>query len=102
VLSNLSNIVQQHTRAQDLFARWGGEEFVLVCRDTDLDSACTIADKLRELVANQTLHHNIHITASFGVATLKTNENLEQLFKAADTALYEAKTSGRNRVATAA
>lgn len=102
VLSNLSNTVQQHTRAQDLFARWGGEEFVLVCRDTDLDSACAIADKLRELVANQTLHHNIHITASFGVATLKTNENLEQLFKAADTALYKAKSAGRNRVVTAA
>jgi diguanylate cyclase (GGDEF)-like protein len=102
VLSNLSNIVQQHTRAQDLFARWGGEEFVLVCRDTDLDSACTIADKLRELIANQTLHQNILVTASFGVATLKTNENLEQLFKAADTALYKAKSAGRNRVVTAA
>jgi diguanylate cyclase (GGDEF)-like protein len=102
VLSNLSNIVQQHTRTQDLFARWGGEEFVLVCRDTDIDSARAIADKLRELIANQTLHKNIKITASFGVATLKTYENLEQLFKAADTALYEAKSSGRNRVATAA
>lgn len=102
VLSHLSNIVQQHTRTQDLFARWGGEEFVLVCRDTDLESARAIADKLRELIANQTLHKNITITASFGVATLKTNENLEQLFKAADTALYEAKTAGRNRVAIAA
>ncbi|MEN0037616.1 MAG: GGDEF domain-containing protein [Cellvibrio sp.] len=102
VLSNLSNTVQQHTRTQDLFARWGGEEFVLVCRNTDLESARTIADKLRELIANQTLHKDIKITASFGVATLKTYENLEQLFKAADTALYEAKSSGRNRVATAA
>lgn len=100
VLSNLSNIVQQHTRTQDLFARWGGEEFVLVCRDTDLESARAIADKLRELIARQTLHKNITITASFGVATLKTNENLEQLFKAADTALYEAKSAGRNRVVT--
>ncbi|MGV8837880.1 GGDEF domain-containing protein, partial [Cellvibrio sp.] len=88
-------------RIQDLFARWGGEEFVLVCRDTDIESACAIADKLRELIANQTLHKDIHITASFGVATLKTNENLEQLFKAADTALYRAKAAGRNRVVTA-
>lgn len=102
VLSNLSNLVQQHTRVQDLFARWGGEEFVLVCRNTDLESARAIADKLRELIANQTLYKNIAITASFGVATLKMSENLEQLFKAADTALYEAKASGRNRVATAA
>lgn len=102
VLSHLSNIVQQHTRTQDLFARWGGEEFVLVCRDTDIESACAIADKLRELIANQTLHKDIQITASFGVATLKTNGNLEQLFKAADTALYRAKAAGRNRVVTAA
>lgn len=102
VLSHLSNIVQQHTRAQDLFARWGGEEFVLVCRDTDIDSACAIAEKLRELINNQTLHNDITITASFGVATLKAHENLEQLFKAADIALYEAKAAGRNRVVTAA
>jgi diguanylate cyclase (GGDEF)-like protein len=102
VLSHLSNIVQQHTRAQDLFARWGGEEFVLVCRDTDIDSACAIAEKLRELINNQILHNDITITASFGVATLKAHENLEQLFKAADIALYEAKAAGRNRVVTAA
>lgn len=98
VLSNLSNIVQQHIRTQDLLARWGGEEFVLVCRDTDIESASVLADKLRELIAKQALHENINITASFGVATLKTNENLEQLFKAADTALYQAKAAGRNTV----
>jgi len=98
VLSNLSNIVQQHIRTQDLLARWGGEEFVLVCRDTDIESAHALADKLRELIAKQTLHNNITITASFGVATLKTHENLEQLFKAADTALYKAKAAGRNVV----
>lgn len=101
VLSNLSTMVQQHTRTQDLFARWGGEEFVLVCRNTDIESACAIAEKLRELIAHQTLHKDINITASFGVATLKTNGNLEQLFKAADTALYQAKAAGRNRVVTA-
>lgn len=101
VLSNLSNIVQQHIRAQDVLARWGGEEFVLVCRDTDSDSAQALADKLRELIANQILHNNIRITASFGVATLKSHEHLEQLFKAADTALYAAKTAGRNKVVVA-
>lgn len=100
VLSNLSNIVQQHIRTQDLLARWGGEEFVLVCRNTDIESARALADKLRELIAKQTLHNKISITASFGVATLKTQENVEQLFKAADTALYKAKAAGRNTVVT--
>ncbi|WP_062063352.1 GGDEF domain-containing protein [Cellvibrio sp. OA-2007] len=102
VLSHLSTIVQQHTRSQDLFARWGGEEFVLVCRDTDIERAYAIAEKLRELIASQTLAKNIHITASFGIATLKPHGNIEQLFKAADTALYDAKSSGRNRVVIAA
>lgn len=100
VLSNLSNIVQQHIRTQDLLARWGGEEFVLVCRNTDIESARALADKLRELIAKQVLHNKISITASFGVATLKTQENVEQLFKAADTALYKAKAAGRNTVVT--
>jgi len=98
VLSNLSNIVQQHIRTQDLLARWGGEEFVLVCRNTDIESARALADKLRELIAKQTLPNKISITASFGVATLKTQENVEQLFKAADNALYKAKAAGRNTV----
>lgn len=84
-----------------MLARWGGEEFVLVCRDTDIDNAFALAEKLRGLIAAQEFHKNIQITASFGVAMLNTNENLEQLFKAADTALYEAKASGRDRVIAA-
>jgi diguanylate cyclase (GGDEF)-like protein len=102
VLSNFTRFVRQHIRAQDLLARWGGEEFVLVCRDTDIENAHALANKLRSLIASQSLHLDIRITASFGVATLKPQDNIEQLFKAADIALYEAKTAGRNRVITAA
>lgn len=101
VLSKLSHLIHQHIRAQDLLARWGGEEFVLVCRDTDIDSAFALAEKLRGLIATYEFHNGIKITASFGVAMLNTNGNLEQLFKAADTALYEAKANGRNRVIVA-
>jgi diguanylate cyclase (GGDEF)-like protein len=98
ILSKLSHMVQKHIRAQDVFARWGGEEYLLICHETDLDHAKFIAEKLRELIANQALHSQVLMTASFGVATLKENQTLEQLFKAADVALYEAKTTGRNRV----
>lgn len=101
ILSKLSDLIHQHIRSQDLLARWGGEEFVIVCRDTDIDNATALAEKLRGLIAAHEFHKNIQVTASFGVATLNTNENLEQLFKAADTALYEAKASGRNRVISA-
>jgi diguanylate cyclase (GGDEF)-like protein len=98
VLSALSHIVKQHIRTNDLFARWGGEEFVLLCRDTKIEKATLIAEKIRELIANFAFKDNVRVTASFGVATLNANETLEQLFNNADKALYEAKHQGRNRV----
>jgi diguanylate cyclase (GGDEF)-like protein len=101
ILSRLTELVHQHIRTQDLFARWGGEEFVLICRDTDLDNATAIAEKLRSLIANHHYPHGISVTASFGVSTLKTNQTLEQLFKSADSALYKAKQTGRNKVVVA-
>jgi diguanylate cyclase (GGDEF)-like protein len=101
VLSTLSNLVKQHIRTNDLFARWGGEEFVLVCRDTKIEQASLIADKIRELIASYAFNDNIQVTASFGVATLNANETLEQLFNNADKALYKAKDQGRNRVVVA-
>jgi len=101
VLSTLSNIVKQHIRTNDIFARWGGEEFVLVCIDTKIEQASLIAEKTREIIANFSFTDNIHVTASFGVATLNANETLEQLFNNADKALYEAKNQGRNKVVVA-
>jgi len=98
VLSTLSQIVKEHIRTNDLFARWGGEEFVLVCRNTKIEHAALIAEKTRELIANFAFNDNIKVTASFGVATLNANETLEQLFNNADKALYQAKHEGRNRV----
>ncbi len=101
VLSTLSNIVKQHIRSNDLFARWGGEEFVLLCRDTKIEQASLIAEKIRELIASFAFKDNVQVTASFGVATLNANETLEQLFNNADKALYDAKHQGRNRVIVA-
>lgn len=101
VLSTLSHMVKEHIRSNDLFARWGGEEFVLVCRNTKIEQASLIADKIRELIANHEFNDNVHVTASFGVATLNANESLEQLFSNADKALYQAKDDGRNKVVVA-
>lgn len=101
VLSTLSQIVKEHIRSNDLFARWGGEEFVLVCRNTTIDHATLIAEKTRELIASFAFNDDIQVTASFGVATLHANETLEQLFNNADKALYKAKHDGRNKVVAA-
>lgn len=98
VLTALSGLVQNHIRTSDLFARWGGEEFVLVCRDTSIQYAAQLADKLRELIGQQVFDNGLQVTVSFGVASLHARESLEQLFHRADEALYEAKRRGRNRV----
>lgn len=101
VLSGMSQLVKAHIRNNDLFARWGGEEFVLVCRDTTVDQAHLIAEKTRELIANHEFNDKVKVTASFGVATLNASETLEQLFNNADKALYQAKHQGRNNVVVA-
>jgi len=97
VLSTLSQLIKDHIRLNDLFARWGGEEFVLFCRNTNTDQTFIIAEKVRELIANHPFPNQLQVTASMGVATLQTNESLESLFNRADAALYKAKENGRNR-----
>lgn len=100
ILTQLTGLVQQNVRAADTFARWGGEEFLLVCRDTTLNEARGIAEKLCSLIRNhdfgETGGHAV--TASFGVAALGRNETLDQLFDRVDRALYVAKERGRDRV----
>lgn len=98
VLSEVSQIVKSHIRNLDLFARWGGEEFLLVCRNTDIEHARIVAEKIRLLIGSYAFQQDIKVTASFGVATLHANETLEQLFDSADKALYRAKNAGRDRV----
>lgn len=98
ILAGLSALVQENIRSSDLFARWGGEEFTLVCHDTNLRDAAAIAEKLRVKISLQDFGEEIGITASFGVATLGARESLEQMFERADRALYRAKEQGRNRV----
>ncbi|RYX85844.1 GGDEF domain-containing protein [bacterium] len=88
-------------RASDTFARLGGEEFVLLLPHTELDSAISIAERLRARIQEQPIFGDsgqFHVTASFGVAALKRSETGDSLVARADACLYLAKNSGRNRV----
>ena len=98
VLSELTRLVQNNIRDTDRLARWGGEEFVLLCLNCGRRQALGLAEKLRELIAGHAFDVELAVTASFGVATLRANQTLEQLFADADAALYRAKHAGRNRV----
>lgn len=101
VLREVSRHLQRTTRAFDAVARWGGEEFVIVFPETDLDQAAKAAEKLRQSISNSSFNNFNSITVSIGVAIIQQGESIDSLFSRADKALYCAKKSGRNRVETA-
>lgn len=88
-------------RNVDIFGRWGGEEFVALLPETNADNALVIAERLREIVANNVMHfngHEISFTVSIGLTQYRDNEiSVEMPLGRADSAVYEAKKKGRNR-----
>ncbi|OGB82079.1 MAG: hypothetical protein A2496_22825 [Burkholderiales bacterium RIFOXYC12_FULL_60_6] len=105
VLEKVGILMKTHTRGHDVACRYGGEEFLLVMSDTPLEVARQRAEALREGIRSLDIVYktqSIAVTASFGVAAFPdSGADRDQLLKAVDVALYEAKTSGRNRVVTA-
>lgn len=102
VLVHLAQILQTKMRQIDSASRWGGEEFLILLPDTMLHQAEEIAERLRYYVETNPTQSNIQITISLGIAVIRQHgDSLESLITAADHALYEAKRSGRNRVAIA-
>jgi len=99
VLIELANIISSTTRASDFVARWGGEEFMITLQSTDTVHASILAEKLRVAVENYSFSIVGKLTISLGVTEYLNNESEESFIKRVDEALYEAKESGRNRVA---
>ena len=100
VLTAFGDLLRRHTRVIDIVARFGGEEFVVLTPNTDLENAVAIANRIRGSFAACTIESLPDpVTASFGVAEMVANEQGSGLLRRADAALYEAKHSGRNRVA---
>ncbi len=100
VLKTVAKTVKKVIREVDYFGRWGGEEFLIILPQTNLDGAFKAAEKIREVVENIGFGKIGKITASFGVSTyIKELDNSpDELIKSADIALYDAKRKGRNRV----
>ncbi len=96
-LKEISRLVESHIRQSDVLARWGGEEFMVLTPEVDLDSVFALAEKLREAISDFKFSEIGHMTCSFGVSQLHENENFTSLCQRVDTALYQAKESGRNR-----
>ena len=98
VIHGLAQLVRSAVQRDDLFARWGGEEFLLVFRDTPGLKGRDIAERLRERIASAQWPDALRVTCSFGVAEWHRGEDLSDGIKRADEAMYRAKQEGRDRV----
>ena len=100
-LREVAQILMKHSRGINVVSRYGGDEFAVLLVETSKAGARLYADRIREVVAKYPFSHGKVITASFGVASLPDDEagTAEDLFRAADEALYTAKRAGKNQVA---
>jgi len=103
VLQLIAEVTRKEMRHSDVLARFGGEEFIALLEDTQLQDSLVIAERIRCAIQKQYIYveskHAIRFTISIGVAELESHtQTLEDLIKQADIALYQAKKSGRNRI----
>jgi len=98
VLVKISQTLNSNIREVDALARWGGEEFLIICPNTNRQMICDLALKLRKIIENTPFETVGQMTCSFGTATIKENMPLKDLLKYADQNMYEAKEAGRNKV----
>lgn len=102
ILQEIAGITKKSVRENDIVARWGGEEFLVLLKDCPLQQAIAIAEKLRTTIAGHEFSlrgGDILLTASLGVAEHAHGETPADFFMRADRALYQAKEKGRNRIA---
>jgi diguanylate cyclase (GGDEF)-like protein len=101
VIRGLADVLKRQKRTTDVVARFGGEEFVLLCEQTDEAGALLLAERIRDDLAKtafRTAHGSISVTCSIGIATFpEAGRDWDALFRAADEALYVSKRTGRDR-----
>lgn len=98
ILVTMADIIRRNIRDTDIAGRWGGEEFLLLCPETNKSGVVRLAEKLRTILEAHAFPVVGQKTASFGVVTVEAGGDAHQLLARADQALYKAKESGRNRI----
>ena len=98
VLIQFAKILKENIRKVDILGRWGGEEFMIICPETNLQSTIKVAESLREIISKYKFPIIDNLSASFGVSMYDGDEHMNKVVERADNALYKAKANGRNRV----
>ena len=98
ILRRITTVVKDSIRGTDIFARWGGEEFVVLLPNTTLTETLNVAEKLRKKIQSVGMGSKVSVTASFGVTEVEDGDDAFRVILKADKALYIAKTNGKNRV----
>jgi diguanylate cyclase (GGDEF)-like protein len=100
-LRDIAQILQKHSRGINVVSRYGGDEFAILLVETSKAGARLYADRIRQVIGAFPFSHGKQVTASLGVASVPDDEaaTAEDLFRAADEALYSAKRAGKNQVA---
>jgi diguanylate cyclase (GGDEF)-like protein len=98
VILETVDLINKNIRKSDVFARWGGEEFLIVLPNTDKSQAADMAERFRRKIENHRFEKANSMTCSFGEVQLQSEEGIETLFQRADRILYEAKKAGKNKV----
>ena len=100
-LASAANCIKDALRGSDVVFRYGGEEFVILLSDTNLDDAQIIAERIRKNIEQHTIAYGMEIlklTASLGISSLRGNDTCDSFVKRADDAMYLAKENGRNQI----
>lgn len=97
VLKSVANLIRSNIRDTDFLGRWGGEEFMIICEETNSSGAYNLAEKIRLSIQDNEFHLVGHKTISLGVAEIEEKISINELIKKADDALFYAKNAGRNK-----
>lgn len=100
-LTSVADWIKESVRSSDIVFRYGGEEFVVLLSETNLDAAAVVAERIRSTIENHTLAYDmktLNLTASLGVSSLIGTDTIDTFINRADNAMYQVKMNGRNQV----
>ncbi len=100
ILIEFANVLKENIKENDILGRWGGEEFIIISDNSSLDSSILLSENIRKIIEKTKFNKIEKLTASFGIAEFKENDNISTLIQKADISLYKAKREGKNKVCT--